>query len=161
MCELNVSKYVRKRMKKKKKKKSASNNTRVWLVVMMMMVCEHKAHSWSVSCPSFFSLLRCPLRPYTYTHTPSHHQLRTLIRIFFLFAYARAQAAGHEAKARLFFSFLSLSFFFPLSLCYATLWSNKTSSKSATTVFQSKEKNGRQRWHVYIIIFRSLNTMTK
>jgi hypothetical protein len=105
----------------------------------MMMVCEHKAHSWSVSCPSFFSLLRCPLRPYTYTHTPSHHQLRSLIRIFFLLAYARAQAAGHDAKARLFFSFLS-PLHFLLSLCYATLWSNTTTSKSATTVFQSKEK---------------------
>lgn len=143
MCELNVSKYVRKRMKKKRrKKKSASNNTRVWLVVMMMMVCEHKVHTWSVSCPSsFFSLLRCPLRPFTYTHTPSHHhQLRTLIRIFF-YSHTRAQAAGHSAKARLFFSFLSLFFFFSsFSLCYATLWSNTTSSKSATTVFQSKER---------------------
>jgi hypothetical protein len=95
----------------KKKKRSASNNTRVWLGVMMM-VCERKAHSWSVSCPSSFfffsSLLCCPLRPYTYTHTPSHHQLRALIRIFSTRIRARASASCRaRSKTRLFFSFLS------------------------------------------------------
>jgi len=127
----------------------------------MMMVCEHKAHSWSVSCPSFFSLLRCPLRPYTYTHTPSHHQLRTLIRIFFLFAYARAQAAGHEAKARLFFSFLSLSFFFLSRFAMRPYGRIRRRASLLLPFFRVRKKNGRQRWHVYIIIFRSLNTMTK
>jgi hypothetical protein len=119
----------------------------------------------------FFFFLRCPLHPYTYTHTPSHHQLRTLIRIFFSIRIgARASCRARRKSAlvfffpfsRLFLLFRSLSFSLSLPLlCYATLWSNTTSSKSTTTVFQSKAKeNGRQRWHVCIIIFRSLNTMT-
>lgn len=161
--------------KRREKKESVSNNTRVWLVVMMMMVCEHRAHSWSVSCPSFsrvFFLLSCPLRPYIYTHTPSHHhQLRTRIRIFSSTlslshrrerARARAQAAGHNVKVRLFFFLFFLSSFF---LCSPTLWSNTSSNDSILpSVFwrrRRKRKNGRQRWHVYVIRFRSLNTTTR
>ncbi len=137
----------------------------MWLVVMM--VCEHKAHSWSVSCPSFFFPFYVARFVPTLIHIlPPTINCALLFAFFFLFANARTQAAGHEAKARLFFPF-SFSLLFlrslSISLCYATLWSNTTASKSVTTAFQSKKekKSGRQRWHVYIIIFRSLNTKTK
>lgn len=128
----------------------------MWLVVMMI-VCEHKAHFWSISCPSFFTLLRCPLRPYTYTHTPSHHQLRALIRIFFSTRIRARKLPGTKQNARALVFFFSFSLVFPsfvflLLLCYATLWSTATSSKFATTTTTFQRIRGKkiriQNWHI-------------
>ena len=179
MCELNVSTYVGERASERANEKKEKNrkekarleqhtHTRVWLVVMMMMVvvvCERRAHSWSVSCPSspflffpsllFSSLRRCPLRPYTYAHSLTHQQLRPLIRIFslLLLTYASAQAAGHEARVRLFFPFLSLSlsrsFARSPCCCCCLLRDLLSSNMSALPTFSSvvrrrRRKNRRQ-----------------
>ena len=142
---------------------------------MMMMVCEHRAHSWSVSCPSFsrvFFLLSCPLRPYIYTHTPSHHhQLRTRIRIFFSSTLshrrerARARAAGHNVKVRLFFSFSSSRLFSFALRPYGRIHRRTSLLFPAFSEGEEEEEeekeNRRQRWHAYVIRFRSLNTMTR
>ena len=124
MCELNVSKYVRKRMKKRKKK-SASNNTRVYgWVVMMMMVCEHKAHSWSVSCPSFSFFFFLSFYVARFVPTLIHILPPTtscaLLFAFFFYAHRRASASCRaKRKSALVFSFLSLVFFFFSSLSFS------------------------------------------
>ncbi len=107
----------------------------------MIMVCEHNAHSWSVSCPSFFSPSTLPassLYLYTYSLPPS---VAHPYSHFFSTRICASVSCRARSKSALVFSFsFSLDFFLFLSLCYATLWSNTTSSKSVNNAFQSKEK---------------------
>lgn len=118
MCVCNVSKYSRKRIQKNKRRKNVLPQiTRVWLVVMMMMVYEHIKRTFGLfHVLLFFTLLRCPLRPYTYTHTPSHHQLRALIRIFFSTHKGARVSCRARSKSAFVFSFSSFSLSCSLSL---------------------------------------------
>jgi len=97
----------------------------------MMMVCEHKAHSWSVSCPSFFFFLlllstlpASSLHLYTYSLPPPvAHSYSHL----FFYSHRRARKLPGEAQKRacFFLSFLSsfsslsLALFLSPSLCFA------------------------------------------
>lgn len=107
------------------KKTSTPRYTRVWLVVVMI-VCKRTVHSWSVLCPSF-SLLRCPHVVFTLTRPPTSSAL--------LFAYFFSTRMRSCICFLLILFSLSVCLSLSLSLlCYATLWSNSTSIKSAIIV---------------------------
>jgi hypothetical protein len=86
----------------------------------MMMVCEHKAHSWSVSCPSFFFFLlllstlpASSLHLYTYSLPPPvAHSYSHL----FFYSHRRARKLPGEAQKRACFFLSFLSSFSSLSL---------------------------------------------
>ncbi len=85
MYELHLGARVRKR-REWEKDKPAPKYTRVWLVTVII-VCKRTAHSWSVLCPSFFPLLRCPRIVFTHTLPPISS---ALLFAFLFFSYSHA-----------------------------------------------------------------------